>query len=90
MDRELGFADALSVGMWLQTLLLVLEENGVGSCVEVSVAGYPEVLKKEMGIAEGMEVICGVAIGYADVKAHVNSVRSKREKWEESVVFLDE
>ena len=34
MHRDLGPADALSVGMFLQTLLLALTERGLGSCVE--------------------------------------------------------
>jgi nitroreductase len=42
MHRDLGPADALSVGMFLQTLLLALTERGLGSCVEVSIGGYPE------------------------------------------------
>ena len=38
LHRDLGPADALSVGMFLQTFLLALTERGLGSCVEVSVA----------------------------------------------------
>ena len=37
MHRDLGPADAVSVGMFLQTLLLALTERGLGSCAEVSV-----------------------------------------------------
>jgi nitroreductase len=32
MHRDLGHADALSVGMFLQTLLLALTERGLDSC----------------------------------------------------------
>jgi nitroreductase len=54
MHRDLGPADALSVGMFLQTLLLALTERGLGSCVVASksrsqgipdrprAAGYPD------------------------------------------------
>ena len=49
MHRDLGPADALSVGMFLQTLLLALTERGLGSCVptELSILcglaiGYPD------------------------------------------------
>lgn len=42
MHRDLGPANALSVGMFLQTFLLALTERGLGSCVEVSVAGIPK------------------------------------------------
>ena len=51
MHRDLGPADALSVGMFLQTLLLALTERGLGSCVEVSIAGYPEIVRAQLAIS---------------------------------------
>ena len=45
MHRDLGPADALGVGMYLQTLLLALTARGLGTCVEVSIAGYPEIVR---------------------------------------------
>jgi hypothetical protein len=45
MHRDLGPWDAMSVGMFLQTLLLALTERGLGPCVEVSVVGYPEIVR---------------------------------------------
>ena len=42
-SSALGKADALSVGMYLQTLVLVLTARGLGTCVEVALAGYPDV-----------------------------------------------
>ncbi|MDH6197189.1 nitroreductase [Mycobacterium frederiksbergense] len=41
MHRDFGNVDALGVGMFLQTLLLALNERGLGSCVQVSIAFYP-------------------------------------------------
>ncbi|CAG8951729.1 hypothetical protein HYFRA_00005529, partial [Hymenoscyphus fraxineus] len=66
MDRSLGAADSLSVGMFLQSFLLALAERGVQSCVEVSIAGYPEIVRRELGIEGEMEVLCGVAVGWED------------------------
>ena len=51
MHRDLGPADALSVGMFLQTLLLALTERGLGSCIEVSIAGYPEIVRAQLAIS---------------------------------------
>jgi hypothetical protein len=50
MHRDLGPADALSVGMFLQTLLLALTERGLGSVVEVSISGYPEIVHAQLAI----------------------------------------
>lgn len=46
MEKDLGLVDSLSVSMFLQLLLLVLEDDGVEVCVQVSVVGYPEILRK--------------------------------------------
>jgi D-arabinose 1-dehydrogenase-like Zn-dependent alcohol dehydrogenase len=43
MHRDLGYVDAVGVAMFLQTFLLALAARGLGSCVQVSVAGYPDV-----------------------------------------------
>jgi hypothetical protein len=50
MHRDLGPADALSVRMFLQTLLLALTERGLGSCVEVSIVGYSEIVRAQLAI----------------------------------------
>jgi nitroreductase len=42
MHRDLGPADCVGVGMFLQTLLLALTARGLGTCVQVSIAGYPD------------------------------------------------
>ena len=66
MHRDLGPADAVSVGMYLQTLMLALTARGLGTCVEVSVAGYPDVVRTELSIPPELTIICGLAIGYTD------------------------
>lgn len=90
MHRELDLQDAVGVGMYLQTLLLSLTQKGLNSCVEVSLAGYPEVLRKELGISEELTILCGVAIGYEDASFGANKLRIQRLPVEETTVFLDE
>ncbi|KAH6986825.1 Nitroreductase-like protein [Ilyonectria destructans] len=89
MDKELGAPDSLSVGMYLQLLLLALDKDGIESCVQVSVAGYPEVLRKELDIPANQEVICGVSLGYPDPAYKGNIFRAKREPFTEVARFVD-
>jgi hypothetical protein len=42
MHRDLHYVDSLGVGMFLQTFLLALTARGLGTCVQVSIAGYPD------------------------------------------------
>jgi nitroreductase len=66
MHQDLGKADALSVGMYLQTLLLALTARGLGTCVDVSLAGYPDVVRTQLNIPPELAIICGLAVGYPD------------------------
>ena len=66
MHRELGPADAVSVGMYLQTLLLALTARGLGTCGEISVAGYHDVIRTELNIPPELTIIMGLAVGYTD------------------------
>ncbi|KAI5464248.1 Nitroreductase-like protein [Mariannaea sp. PMI_226] len=89
MDKRLSAVDCLSVGMYLQTFLLALVEQGVGSCVEASVVAYPEVIREAAGIPEEMMMLCGVALGYENKDMKVNKIRTERMETEGTTVFLE-
>jgi len=89
MHRDLGPADSLSVGMFLQTLLLALTARGLGTCVEVSVAGYPEIVRAQLAIRRELTILCGLAIGYADPDFTANRLHVKREPIAKIAAFLD-
>jgi nitroreductase len=89
MHEDLGPADALSVGMFLQTLLLALTARGLGTCVEVSIAGYPEIVRAQLDIPAELSILCGVAVGYPDPDFAANKIHVPREPIGKNVVFLD-
>ena len=88
MDKELGPADILGVGMYLQTLVLALTARGVATCVQVALAGYPEVLYRELSIPRQLSILCGVSIGYPDPDFPANSLNIGRAPIEDNVVLL--
>jgi hypothetical protein len=47
--------------MYLQTLMLALSARGLCTCVEVSVAGYPNVVRAELKIPPELTIICALA-----------------------------
>ncbi|MBW8710835.1 MAG: nitroreductase, partial [Mycobacterium sp.] len=89
MHRDLGLVDSLGVGMFLQTLLLALTERGLGTCVQVSIAAYPEILRAHLDIPDELTVLCGLAIGYPDPAFAGNNLAVPRNPVETNVVFLD-
>jgi nitroreductase len=89
MHRDLDFVDSVGVGMFLQTLLLALTARGLGSCVQVSIAGYPEIVREQLNISEDMRILSGLAIGYPDPAFAANDLRTPRNPVEQNVVFVD-
>jgi nitroreductase len=89
IDKRLTNADRLSVGMWLQSWLLALTERGVDTCVQVCQTGYPEVLRKECGISDDLELLVTLSIGYEDPEFKANGLRIGREDGEKYVTFLE-
>lgn len=88
MHRDVGAVDAMGVGMFLQTFLLALTERGIGSCVQVAIALYPEVLRAQLGIPEELTVLCGMSIGYADPGFAANSLVTPRNPVTDDVEFV--
>jgi len=75
--------------MFLQTLLLALTERGLGSCVEVSISGYPKIVRAQLASPTELLILCGLAIGYPDPEFPVSKLHIAREPIGENVVFLD-
>jgi hypothetical protein len=63
MDRFLNHVDSLSIGMYLEALVLRLTEMGVGSCLQVSISGYAEVVKRELGLVRRWRLFVGWLLG---------------------------
>jgi nitroreductase len=90
MHRDFGLVDSMGVGMFLQTLVLALTARGLDTCVQVSIAGYPEIVRQQLGIPDEMRILCGLAVGYSDPGFPGNALRVARESVDKHAVFLDE
>lgn len=90
MHSDLGLIDALGVGMFTQTLWLALVERGLGACLQVSVTGYPEVLRRELKVADDETIITGIAIGYPAPNNKVNGLVIERESIDSQMIIYHE
>jgi nitroreductase len=66
MHRDLHYVDSVGVGMFLQTFLLALTARSLGTCVQVSIAGYPEIARDQLNIPQEYAILSRLAIGYPD------------------------
>lgn len=89
MPRLMGPPQWADLGIWLQTVMLLLVEAGLGSCAQEAWSAYPSTVKRVTGIPEDHILFCGLAIGWPDQQAEVNRFPNSRADLCESVRFLD-
>ena len=73
------------IGMWLQTIMLLLREEGLDSCAQEAWAAYSPQVREMVDIPKDHIFFCGMAIGYRDSDAPVNNFDVKRAGLDESV-----
>ena len=89
IDRGLEKGSWLDYGMFLQTIMLAARARGLHTCAEASIASYPDVVRRELGLTEDWIVICGMAVGYADPDDVINTFQPPRIEVDDYATFLD-
>ena len=70
-------ANALDIGIFLQTIMLLFLERGIASCPQGVLATYPGPVKAMLPIPEENAILCGLSFGYPDMDAQINSPAAK-------------
>jgi nitroreductase len=78
VQRTMGPPQWSDLGMYLQTLMLLLREEGLDSCAQECFAIYPKTIGNFLNLPEGRMLFCGMSIGYADKADKANQWQSKR------------
>ncbi|HEV7802802.1 MAG TPA: nitroreductase [Burkholderiales bacterium] len=89
IDRRLEKGSWLDYGMFLQTVMLAARARGLHTCPEAAIASFPDVVRRELGLTRDWVVICGMAMGYADPDAIINTFQPPRIDVDDYAVFLD-
>lgn len=79
MNKLAETGSFLDYGMFLQSVMLAAVDEGLATCPQAALAEYPLIVKKELGYDEDSIMLCGMALGYEDTTAVVNSYRLDRE-----------
>lgn len=89
VDREMNKGSWLDMGMYIENVMLAAVGSGLATCPQASIAEYPQVVRKILGIEEQYLLICGMALGYADQDHPVNQYRLSREPQECYTTWFD-
>ena len=78
VTKTMGPPQWSDLGMYLQSLMLLLREAGLDSCPQECWAIYPATIRGFIGIPEDRMLFTGMAIGYKDETDAANAARSDR------------
>lgn len=82
LDRKLGPPQWSDLGMYMQTVMLLAVERGLDTCPQEYWARYPQTLAEVLNLPEDHMVFSGMALGWRDESAPINSLRTRRDPFE--------
>ena len=87
IDRGMGHGQWAHLGMFMQSVALAAIERGLATCMQEAWARVRETLAQHFELPPEEMIYCGMALGYADESAPVNSLRSDRAPVDEIAEF---
>tara|TARA_B100001559_G_C16412088_1_gene580849 strand:- start:235 stop:891 length:657 start_codon:yes stop_codon:yes gene_type:complete len=88
IDRQMGPPQWSDLGMFLQTFMLLAKEAGLDTCAQEAWSMKHDSVSKFVKAVDSDMLFCGMAIGYRDDTATVNSLKSERRPLNEWAKFL--
>jgi nitroreductase len=88
IDRQMGPPQWSDLGMFLQTFMLLAKEAGLDTCAQEAWSMKHDSVSKFVKAEDSDMLFCGMAIGYKDDTATVNSLKSERRPLNEWAKFL--
>jgi len=89
MDGIMQTGSFLDYGLFLQSVMLMAVEEGLATCPQAALGEYPAIVKTKLGYPDDSILMCGMALGYEDKEALVNSYRTPREEVETFRRYFD-
>ena len=87
VDRRMGPPQWSDMGMFLQSVMLLLREEGLDSCAQECWSVYPRTVSQFLELPAERMLFTGMAIGYRNPEHPINALRSDRAPLESFARF---
>lgn len=88
IDRVMGRGSLLDYGMFLQSLMVAARARGLHTCPQAAWNAFASIILPHIGASADEMLVCGMALGYADSEAIVNSFHTPRVPVDEFTHWL--
>jgi nitroreductase len=83
VDRRMGQDQWADIGMFMQNIMLLAREQGLHTCAQEAWAIWHKTVAEYLAMPAEHMLFCGMALGYRDENAPINSLRTDRAPLEE-------
>jgi nitroreductase len=88
-DGSLTPWSLFDLGLFAQSLMLAAHAMGLGTVPQAFATDYAPDIKKFLAIPEAKRLVLGISIGYPDLRAPVNKLRTDRMETDALVQWLE-
>lgn len=89
LDKIMGQGAKMDTAMMMQNFMVAAQARGLATCAQAAWNSYHRLILPLLGAPENETLICGMALGYADPEAKVNTFTTPRIAVDEFTRFLD-
>ena len=89
VDKIMGVGSKMDISMFIQNVMLAAKARQLDTCPQAAWNNFHQIVLNVLGAPENEELVCGMALGYADPEHIVNTFVTPRESAENFTVFLD-
>jgi nitroreductase len=89
IDRVLEQGSWLDYGMFLQNIMVAARGRGLDTCPQAAFTQFHRIIAEQLGLPPNETVVCGMALGYADLSRIENTLVTERATIDEFVRFIE-
>lgn len=89
LDRVMGRGSLVDYGMFMQNIMVAARGHGLHTCPQAAWNGFAKIILPHIGAGDDEMLVCGMALGYADESALVNTFRTPRVGVQAFTTWLD-
>jgi nitroreductase len=89
VDRVMGRGSLVDYGAFLQSIMVAARGRGLDTCPQAAWNGFSKIILPLIGAGADEMLVCGMALGYADPAAVVNTLHTPRESVQAFTRWLD-
>jgi len=88
VDRVMGRGSLVDYGAFLQNIMVAARGHGLHTCPQAAWNGFSRIILPHIGAGPDEMLVCGMALGYADETAVVNTFHTPRVPVQDFTTWL--